>query len=92
MERQSSVQLKQELEDLSKVAEILYESNCRMGIVTDYLIRQQEIKQPDEKPRSFECMFNLLMKQAEGSTSHECDHKADIMQDPSAESGDSEAV
>ncbi|CAI7597191.1 unnamed protein product [Penicillium pancosmium] len=92
VERQLSAQVKQELEDLSKVAEILYESNCRMGVVTDFLIRQQEIKQPEEKPRSFEVMFNLLMKQAEGSVPHQYNEESDIVQGPSAVNGDSEAV
>lgn len=92
VERESTAQVKQELEDLSKVAEILYESNCRMGIVTDFLIRKQEINQPEEKPRSFEVMFNLLMKQAEGSVSHQYDEKPNIVHGTSAVNENSEAV
>lgn len=64
-ERQGSAQTRQELEELVKVAEVLYETNCRMGLVLDFLIGKQGIKQPNGSSMSFDAMFNLVVRQAE---------------------------
>lgn len=53
-----------ELEETVRLAELLYEVNQKLGVVTDFLLKQQgAIDLKDCK--SFETIFGLLVKQAE---------------------------
>lgn len=54
-----------DFEETVKVAELLYETNRRVGAVTDYLLKKHEMSQDDESPKSFEAMFSWVQKQAE---------------------------
>lgn len=53
-----------ELNETVRLAELLYEVNQKLGVVTDFLLKQQrQIDLTDCK--SFEVMFGLVVKQAE---------------------------
>ncbi|KAJ5216875.1 hypothetical protein N7468_009883 [Penicillium chermesinum] len=81
-ERQTSAQIRHESEKLATLAEVLYETNCRMGNFLDLLIGKQEIKQPDGSPMSFDAMFNLVLKQSEQAEQNQQsqDEKTDAQQ------------
>ncbi|KAJ5642270.1 hypothetical protein N7490_006270 [Penicillium lividum] len=63
--RQSEAQSNRELGEMIKLAELLYETNQRMGAVMDYHREQQRFKGGDEESKSFDEIFNLVVKQAE---------------------------
>ncbi|KAF3404018.1 hypothetical protein F1880_010325 [Penicillium rolfsii] len=63
--RQSLAQTNHELEEIAKLAEILYETNRKLGAVTDYLLEQQTTKLGDQEPKSFDAVFNMVVKQVE---------------------------
>ena len=63
--RRTLKQTRIDFEETVKVAELLYETNRRVGAVTDYLLKKHEMDQDDENPRSFEEMFSWVQKQAE---------------------------
>lgn len=60
-----------ELEETVRLAELLYEVNQKLGVVTNFMLKQQgAIDLKDCK--SFETIFGLLVKQAEfHAESHE---------------------
>ncbi len=53
-----------DLEETVRVAELLYEVNQKLGLVTDFLLKQQGMG-GDENCKSFETMLALLVQQAE---------------------------
>ncbi|KAJ6105194.1 hypothetical protein N7523_010277 [Penicillium sp. IBT 18751x] len=63
--RHSHQQMKSDFEETVKVAELLYETNRRVGVVTDYLLKHHGIHDDDEEPKSFEAMFTWVQKQVE---------------------------
>lgn len=62
--RQLLVQTNRDLDEVAKLAEVLYETNRRMGVVTDYLLKHQGLKDGDQEPKSFDAMFNWAVVQA----------------------------
>ncbi|KAJ5642287.1 hypothetical protein N7490_006287 [Penicillium lividum] len=62
--RQSLAQTNRDLDEVAKLAEVLYETNRRMGLVTDYLLNHQGLKDGDKEPKSFDAMFNWVVVQA----------------------------
>ncbi|KAJ5917582.1 hypothetical protein N7466_011136 [Penicillium verhagenii] len=69
--RQSLAQTNSEMEEIVKVAEILYETNRRMGAVMDYLLEQEALKESGEEPKSFDAMFGWVVAQVEQSSNAE---------------------
>ncbi|KAJ5369955.1 uncharacterized protein N7496_006047 [Penicillium cataractarum] len=63
--RRSLTQANHELEEIAKLAEILYETNQKLGTVTDYLLEEQIIKLGDQESKSFDTVFNMVLKQVE---------------------------
>lgn len=63
--RRSFEQTKAELEEVMRVAELLYETNRRVGAVADYLIKAHGIPDGDREPQSFEMMFRWVQKHVE---------------------------
>ena len=47
------------------MAELLYDVNRRLGIITDYLLRQHGMALGDEEPKSVEVLINSVVRQAE---------------------------
>lgn len=62
--RQSLVQTNRDLDEVAKLAELLYETNRRMGVITDYLLKHQALTDEDKEPKSFDAMFNWVVVQA----------------------------
>lgn len=48
-----------------RLAELLYDASQKLGVVTDFLMKQQGMLHTGDS-RSFEAMFALLVKRAEG--------------------------
>ncbi|KAJ5640327.1 uncharacterized protein N7484_008189 [Penicillium longicatenatum] len=69
--RQETAQSRSDLGEMIKLAELLYETNQRMGAVMDFHREQQNFKEGDQETKSFDEMFNLVVAQAEGQVKTE---------------------
>ncbi|KAJ5483146.1 hypothetical protein N7530_002392 [Penicillium desertorum] len=76
--RESLNQSRSELEEIVRLTELLYEVNRRMGSMMDYLFKEHGIKHGHEDARSFDLMFDLVVKRLEAEGPVEppkCDHE-----------------
>ena len=62
--RHTLAQANRDLDEAAKLAEILYETNRRMGLITDFLLKSQGLKDGEGEPKSFDAMFSWVTKQA----------------------------
>ncbi|KAF4769353.1 hypothetical protein N7455_008968 [Penicillium solitum] len=76
--REALGQSRSELEEIVRLTEILYEVNRRMGSMIDYLFTEHGIKHGYEDAKSFDLMFDLVVKrlEAESEEPPKCDDKA----------------
>ncbi|KAJ6050145.1 hypothetical protein N7499_006301 [Penicillium canescens] len=65
IERQSHRETNKELYETSKVAELLYNVNRKLGSATDYILKQQGMSLDDLEPKSVEALINSLVQQGE---------------------------
>ena len=69
--RESLSQYRSELEDITRLTEILYDVDRRMGSMMDYLFKEQGIKHGFEDAESFDLMFDFVVKRLEAEESGE---------------------
>lgn len=62
--RHAHAQARNELDEATKFAELLYEVLQRVGFITDFLLKKHLMMKYDRNPESMEAMINIVEKQA----------------------------
>ena len=62
-----------ELEQITRLAEIFYETSQKMGSVVDQLMRSKEHKKNEEEPESMRAMLDVALEERELENSGEAD-------------------
>ncbi|KAJ5366120.1 reverse transcriptase [Penicillium brevicompactum] len=63
--RKALTQVTDELEQVSKLADLIYEVGQRMGAVTDYLLKEHGIQEGSRGSESFEVILNSVVEKTE---------------------------
>ncbi|KAJ6033786.1 uncharacterized protein N7446_007921 [Penicillium canescens] len=63
--RKALTQVTEELDQVSKLADLIYEVSQRMGAVTDYLLKEYGIQENPRGSESFEHMLNSVVEKLE---------------------------
>ncbi|KAJ5366101.1 hypothetical protein N7541_000042 [Penicillium brevicompactum] len=63
--RKALTQVTDELEQVSKLADLIYEVGQRMGAVTDYLLKEHGIQESSRGSESFEVILNSVVEKTE---------------------------
>lgn len=63
--RNALTQAKEELKQVDRVADFVYEVAQRMGAITDYLLREQGIRESSQGSQSFDLILNRVVESLE---------------------------